>query len=518
MAKEYSPTFTHEIRLKTNQYQTRKVMIKFRALRELYNTVLGEMLKRNQQMLNDTRYQEACKAYRKDKSNKENRRTFDALQAEYKLNKGNFQTLATSIKNKTYMSNHLDAHTPQVISDRAYRAYIEWRMGKRGKPRFKSWKYGIRSIQGKANSCVYMTPKGKIKWGKLLFDVCYDKKDTYGVQAHALNSPIKFCRIVHRPIKGKDVFYVQLILEGTALVKSNHIVKKGVKVGLDIGVSTIAAVSKDKALLIPLCQSLEPINKALKRVQRKMNRSQRSSNPKNYHEDRWVKKNKHPTLKKGAVKKGAKRWMFSKTYQKDLASLKELHRKQKDTRQFLHNTLANEVIALGNHLHIEKNSYKAWQKGWFGKTIGFRAPSNFVQTLQRKALKTGGEARDINAWQAKLSQSCHVCHGFHKKTLKERTHTCHGKPIAQRDLYSALLALYYDEDKINYLQVSEHWDSLDTVLKDAVLVLEKSQISGAWVPECLIPRQIEKRDSIQTSYPIKSKGCSEFEQPTFSQR
>ena len=56
--------------------------------------------------------------------------------------------------------------------------------------------------------------------------------------------------------------------------------------------------------------------------------------------------------------------------------------------------MCNEIIRVGNKLHIEKNSYLAFQK-LFGKSIGNRAPGMFVTELIRKAENAGGEAWDI---------------------------------------------------------------------------------------------------------------------------
>jgi hypothetical protein len=504
MARNTTPTFTHEIRLFTNTYQRRKLKIKFRALRELYNTVLGEIFKRFEGMLKDSRYQEACKLYRLDKTNKTSIQLFKDLEKDYELSKYHLQKFATHVKNTTYMADHLDAHTVQVISDRAFDAYIKWKIGKRGKPRFKSWKMGLRSIQGKTNACVTMNKQGKIKWGNLILSCDYDKVDKHGVQAHALNAKLKYCRIVHRIVKGKSQFYVQLVCEGTPLIKANHKVGTHKMVGIDIGPSTIAAVSKDKAILTPLCQDLQDNQDKIKRLQRKMSRSQRANNEDNFEANTYIKKDKHFHKKLGKVKKGKKEWKHSKTYQKDLLQLKELHRKQRDKRQYLHNCLANEILSLGNHLNIETNNFRAWQKGWFGKSISFRAPSNFISTLSRKALNTGGKVESIEPWKAKLSQYCHVCQGYHKKPLSQRTHTCEGKPIAQRDLYSAALALYYNNttQTVDASQFQANWTDLDAVLKNAVSTLMKTQVSGQFVPESLIPKKIEKRASIQMSLRI----------------
>ena len=66
--------------------------------------------------------------------------------------------------------------------------------------------------------------------------------------------------------------------------------------------------------------------------------------------------------------------------------------------------------------------------------------------LTRKAEKAGGGFSDINTWTAKLSQFAHCCGSYRKKKLSERVHECCGIRV-QRDLYSAFLALCYDEAK-----------------------------------------------------------------------
>lgn len=59
-----TPTFIHEFRLKINTFQRRKLKIKFRALRELYNMVLGEIMKRERKLRLDPRYLIALSLYR----------------------------------------------------------------------------------------------------------------------------------------------------------------------------------------------------------------------------------------------------------------------------------------------------------------------------------------------------------------------------------------------------------------------------------------------------------------------
>lgn len=236
MARKTTPTFTHEIGLRTNAYENRKLLIKFRALRELYNQLLHILLDNHNKMISSEEYKVARQLYKTDKESAKS--LFDSLSKEYNVTHSHIEKLATQIKNSCYMKDHLDGDSIQILAKRVFDAYSQWRYGLKGKPRFKSWKKGIRSISGKKNACISFTKKGKVKWKDLTLDLILDFKDTYGVQAHALNSKIKYCRIVHKTIHGKDRFFVQLVCEGTPLLKRNHQEQKlsiGKKVGIDVG-------------------------------------------------------------------------------------------------------------------------------------------------------------------------------------------------------------------------------------------------------------------------------------------
>lgn len=496
--KPPTPSFTHELPLKTNKHQNRKLSIKFNALRELYNMVLSEIFKRERKMRQDPRFEHAVKLNNNDPLKKKGNPLFNLLQKEYFLEKGSLQSFSTQAKNSSYMIDHLDGDTVQVISDRAYDAYLKYRIGKRGKPRFKSYKKGLRSISGKKNKCIIFKD-GKVKWKDLLIDVVYDKKDKHGVQFHALSQKVKYCRIVGRLIKGEVRYYLQLIVEGTPLIKHDY---PTATIGGDIGVSTYAFVGDNTAMLGPFCAELEDIQKDIGKLQRKNSRSTRAMNSQNFEPNSYVKGKK----KLGKIIKGKKVWKNSKNYQKNSIEIQELYRIQADKRKTLHNILANEALSMGKYVKIENNNYKAWQKGWFGKTIGFRAPSAFVSTLTRKAESAGGKVELIDTWTSKLSQYCHVCDGYHKKTLSERTHTC-GKITKQRDLYSALLIKHYDleERKVNTTQIHENWESLDTILEDAVLTCRNKFQSVGKLPTSLGIQELEKRNSHKESVVVSSQ-------------
>ena len=96
-------------------------------------------------------------------------------------------------------------------------------------------------------------------------------------------------------VKGKNRWYAQLILEGTPLQKAHHRLGHGNITGIDIGPSTIAAVSKNEAWLKGFCSELALKSDEIKAIQRKMDSSLREMNPSNYRAN-------------GTIRPGVKTW------------------------------------------------------------------------------------------------------------------------------------------------------------------------------------------------------------------
>jgi hypothetical protein len=498
MPKDTTPTYIHQFPLRTCPWQVRKLMIRMNALRDLYNGIMGEGFKRLNKLRKDPKHQQCIKEYKalmnelkplerkhnalisiqQDKATsaslkalekqmrplltqkKSLQRRFSELDKKHGFTQYALQPFATAMKNKSYMKHHLDGDTVQVISDRVFQALNAYRYGQKGRPRFKSSQKGLRSISGKANRCLRFTDKGKFSWNGLVLDVIYDTKDKHLVQQHALNSEKKYVRLIHRQHKGKNTFYMQLVLKGEPLKKANYPIGQGKTVGLDLGVSTLAAVSKDKALLTPFVVELDNLQQDIQRLQRKASRKLRLLNPDNYNEQ-------------GAIIKGRKTWQKSNHYHKLQQDIRSLYETMRHKRTHLHYQLVKNVLAMGNHLHIEKNNYKAWQKGLYGKTIGFRAPSQFETLLTRKALQTGGQVTFIDARKAKLSQYNHVSDTYTKKTLNDRIQVLDDNTIVQRDLYSAALAYSFDvkKNQVDRIRLEKEWKSLDTGFKWALATL-----------------------------------------------
>jgi len=157
--------------------------------------------------------------------------------------------------------------------------------------------------------------------------------------------------LVRRKLGLRNRFYAQLVCEGTPYRKPQHVLGTGV-VGLDLGPSTIAVVSAHDALLqpfCPFCPEVAPDARALRRLERHLDRQRRANNPANYDQ-------------RGRVTKGTKHWQISARQRKVQVRRREVHRKLAATRQRSHGQLAHRLLRLGNTFQLEHLSYRAWHR------------------------------------------------------------------------------------------------------------------------------------------------------------
>src|SRR5260370_36116831 len=125
---------------------------------------------------------------------------------------------------------------------------------------------------------------------------------------------VKWARLVRRRASSSraqgadregERYFVQLVLKGLPHHKPRHTVGSDT-IGLDLGPASIAIVPRQaEARLVPLCAELRPDARAIRRLQRKMDRQRRAANPEHYDERGRPKK-------RG---KGAPRWKQSRGYQ-----------------------------------------------------------------------------------------------------------------------------------------------------------------------------------------------------------
>ncbi len=411
--------FIIELPLKISKKLVKILTKRFEAARFIYNAILGESLKRLKLARESKLWQKASKT--KDKN------LYKQALDKYKFSEYSLHVYVKQIQKE--FSDHIDSSTAQKIATRAFLSVKNHLYKKRGKPRFKG-KNQFNSIEGKSNITGIRFKDGKIIWKDLVLDIIYDKDDLFGVEEHALNSETKFVRLIRRFINKKERFYAQLVQVGKPKVK--HSIGKNI-IGLDIGPSTITYVSKDIAKLTLFGKDLDIKEEEKKKLQRKKSRKKINSN--NY---------KNLKLK-----------------------IAEINRKEAQTRKKLHGNLCNEILKIGNFIKTEKLSYKAFQK-MFGKSVNKRAPGKFIEMLSCKAENAGGKVFEFSPNLLKLSQRCHKCNETKKKSLSERFHNCCGIH-AQRDLYSAFLAQFVDEqENFDNFQANIAWTSAESLLEQAL--------------------------------------------------
>ena len=319
-----------------------------------------------------------------------------------------------------------------------------------------------------------------VEWKGLKLPVKTDPGNAY--ETEMLTRRVKYCRICRRPGKSKTRWYVQLMLEGKPAVKreantreERHPVGCG-SVGIDIGPQTIAYASDSECALLELADKVGNIEQEKRRLQRKLDRSRRATNPENFQED-------------GTVKKGVKlRWKKSKRYLQCQNELAALQRKQAEIRKIQHNALANHLLSLGNRFYVEDMEWpslthrakkteisektgKFKRKKRFGKSVANKAPAMLIEILNRKLISRGYDGIiKIPPGRLRASQYNHITDDYQKKELSQRWNVMPDGARVQRDLYSAFLLQHVNEDGSDYDKIALNRDYPAFVIQhDAVI-------------------------------------------------
>lgn len=470
--KAKTPSFVTELPLVVDTEQEPILLSRLEAARQVYNACLGEALRRRETLLHNRAYQAA----RRMSVGKARTKAFAQAQEAVGFTDYALQDYAGQFGHE-WIGLHLDSLTVQKLASRAFDAAQKYHFGKRGRPRFKG-RNQLDSIEGKTKSSgirwkLDETGQGQVEWNggqkegalDLKLRALIDPQDE--VVAHGLQARVKYVRIVRRKLNGRNRFYVQLVCQGKPCRKDKHVIGKG-KVGLDVGPSTVGIVSPDRAELVLFCDKLQRPDKEIRRLQRKVERQRRANNPDNYNSD-------------GTIKKGPKRWVKSNRQRDTERRLTELHRKQAAYRASLHGQLVNHILAQGDDIHMEKLSYRAFQRA-FGRSVAFRAPGTFVNLLRRKAANADVALTELSTHTTKLSQTCHQCGKVQKKALSQRWHECECGVSAQRDLYSAFLAIHVDNNRLNAERAKAAWSGVDTLLRAALSDAQAQLARGGSLP------------------------------------
>src|SRR6266699_4367412 len=492
-----TPTFLLELPLLADAGQAARLGAHLEVGRQFYNAVLSAGQRRLRRMRADPAWQAARAIPRARKQ--ERKAAFSALRERYGFSEYAFHELARKLR-VAWLAEHLDAVLAQTLASRAYRALNRVCLGKARRVRFKSKSRGLDSIENKRNDTGMRfmlqpgaagRPQGYLLWHDDQLAALIDWNDP--VVAHGLAHPIKYARLVRRHAsspraQGADRegerYSVQLVLTGLPHHKPKHAVGSDT-IGLDLGPASIAIVPRQaQARLEPLCAELRPDARAIRRLQRKMERQRRAANPEHYDEKGRPKKRK----------KGTPRWKQSRGYQVSRRRKATKERKLAAHRKSLHGRLAHQIVAVGHTIISEKISYRGWQKR-YGRSVGLRAPGMLIAHLKRTVASTGGTLHEVPTRSTKLSQYCHGCGQTVKKPLSQRWHQCPcGIGPVQRDLYSAFLLAYLQGTDMIPSISHDEWEGAEPRLLAEIERLKQRANEGQSLPRSFgIPRAGARR-------------------------
>ena len=294
---------------------------------------------------------------------------------------------------------------------------------------------------------------------------------------------IKYVQIISKTIRGKQVFYLHIVCQGIPVSK----IQKGEGViGIDPGVSTVAYVSKDSCELVDLVpKDFACKERLIQNLSRKIERSRRMNNPEAYN-------------KNGTRKKDVRLKPLSKRAKRLAIRRQTAYRKLTEERRKQQGELVNHIVSQSSVIKIEDLDVKSLQKRKretrinpktgrpfskkrYGKAIFKAAPGHFRTLLLHRANSTGCKVDIISPKKTKPSQYNHITGEFNKKELKTRIYNLTDEITdVQRDLYSAFLIAYIENDKYLIEQLEENFENFYKNMKKQLYILRQKPSRLSW--------------------------------------
>lgn len=428
-------SFVLALKLNTSSEKDRWLSHTFWCGQQFYNVLVRHCRKQLRKLILDPEHRELLATRRKDSLSKKDKNRINQELADIRRGYGlsEYQLHAyVSVQQHRYQK-YIDSMTAQKIASSVW-CSVEKYLFDNGKCiHFRKYDE-FESMEGKKNTSGMRFKDGRLHWrGQVIqpqIRTDYDKE--------ALRSRVKYCRIRRKPVGMKYHYYLQLVLEGKSPVKHPAGNRTA---GLDIGTSTAAVVTEDSCKLVVLGSDAKDRSAQIRRIQRAMDRSRRTTNPDNF-------------LPDGTVRKGVRKWVRSKHYRKLQFRKKSLERRHADAISTSHHRLVNEIASKADTVYVEKmpfhglarKSKSAVKKAdgrfksrkRFGRSIGNHAPAAFLKIVENRLASGGGKLIRINTVSFRASQYNHVTDDYVRKKLSCRGSIVGGHYV-QRDLYSAFL-------------------------------------------------------------------------------
>lgn len=440
-------TFVYSLKLKTTKPQIKDLERRFKMVNDIYYSTLREILKRDAKRKKDPRYKQAYKLPK----GKERNAILNELRKEYDVyGKYSFGKFANNYRNARNYSTFIPSDCASNLGQRAWLAYTNATFSDT-KASIKLDKQ-IQSFEGAKNSGLAFrrnvvtlgTQQHQLTLTPRFRNTQYEKE----VFEHQL----KYCRIYRKIENKKPSFYVHFVFEGQPPTRIDNSLRG--KVGIDIGVSTVAVASESLVIIRDLYKPTKDELDQIIEYDKQLFRLRKLSNPENFEES-------------GRYKKGCRTWVKSNRYLKIKNEAFEFSRKIAARRKLAHRTLANQILQLGDQFVVEAMDFSklsrkcsAENKLSFSKSISRAAPGELIRCIQYKVNYSGKQFIVANTFQIKASQLDHSTGQYTRSALSERSKMIDGNHV-QRDLYSAFLLSHVNDvgSKVDLELCNEHFET-----------------------------------------------------------
>lgn len=454
MSRITSPSYIITRRLLTTKTDALYIDKKMRIVERIYNAGVRHCIACLRDIRKDVWYQYALSMYQSSKTDKDRKLWSSEIfmvAERYGLSEYAIHEYLGKGKNSAYQKG-IGINVVQKAGTQLYAGVKKALFGK--KLHFRKYGSTASFEDKKANSGI----------------IYHEKTDTVSILGHevrlkpirysdrylqeAMLDRIKYCRIIRVPSGYMYRYFIQFIMEGTAPEK---LIPGNKKVGLDPGVSTMTAYTRETLHFIELSPYTDGFSKKILHLQRAYDHKMRVNNPSCFD-------------KNGVFIKGSK-IIHTNEMRRTMMWLKTIYHKRSIYVKQSNNYDTNRLIEEGIYIITEPMNYKALQRRSknlvrqtkpsnivdkqgnskpiykykkrrrFGKSILTHSPASFVKLLELKALKYNGSCTYVDIKEYRASQYDHITDTYKKHALSERTKTV-GDKIVQRDCYSAFL-LYH---------------------------------------------------------------------------
>ena len=207
-------SYIYELPLNTNSGIEKALRTTLKAGAYLRNQLIKIYRKEAIRLKKSDEWKAICKLPQKTQNEKDIRNLiFSDTLEKYGFSPSHFERMAEAIRDSTWtgIHGHIQSHDTQAIAKQICKSYQNYLFfGKGGLPRFKKWR-NVVSFEGKTNDAILIFRGDCLTWKKQKIPVIF-RNNLY--EKIALESRVKYCRVVQRKIKKTTRYFVQLILEG----------------------------------------------------------------------------------------------------------------------------------------------------------------------------------------------------------------------------------------------------------------------------------------------------------------